>query len=96
MHTCRLISRAILIHFEQVSSRASIEQEDHDVRLAMAMQNADSSVGAIVSLGKSMIINRQEFVEVILPRVQSVLQEAIYRVQHSYALAIIATLKVSY
>ena len=62
----------------------------------MAMQNADSSVGAIVSLGKSMINNRQEFVEVILPRVQSVLQEAIYRVQHSYALAVFATLKVSH
>ena len=40
--------------------------------------------------------NRQDFVEVIPSRVQSVLQEAIYRVQHSYALAAFATLKVSH
>ena len=53
-----------------------------------------ASAGDIVALGKVLVQNREEFVRIILPRIQEALPDAIHRVQRCYGLAIFATLKV--
>ena len=90
----RLISRAVLFHFKEVSPRSSEEQDAHDVALANAMDEAHGAAGEIISVGKVMRLCRTQFVTEILPQVQSVLSHAIHRVQHSYGLTVFAALKV--
>ena len=90
----RLVSRAVLFQFKPVCPRSCEEQDDQDIKLARAMEDAHGAVGEIVALGKSLILARQEFVRTVLPQVQSALSEAIHRVQHSYGLSIFASLKV--
>ncbi len=90
----RLITRAVLVCFNQVTSRTSEEQEQLDVQLEEAMNQAQGSAGLIVSMGKELVANRNELVTTILPHVKEVLPNAIHRAQSSYALALFAVLKV--
>ena len=59
------------------------------------MANAHGAAGVMISIGKQLIANRTELISIILPRVQNALPEAIHRVHFSYALMVLATLKVS-
>lgn len=92
--TYRLISRAVLFHFKEVSPRSSEEQDAHDVALANAVDEVHGAAGKIISAGKIMRLCRTQFVTEILPQVQSVLSHAIHLVQHSYGLTVFAALKV--
>ena len=58
-------------------------------------QQWHGAAGVMISIGKQLIANRRELISIILPRVQSALPEAIHRVHFSYALIVLATLKVS-
>ena len=98
-HTCRLITRVVLLPFGTPSySRTAAEQDAIDRALQTATNEAGGGVGVIVKLGKTLMHSSEneesELQAVIMPRIQGALPDAKPRIHLSYSMLLLSTLKV--
>lgn len=56
----RLISRAVLVYFNEVCPHTSEERDDYDIMLDEAMELAPAAAGEIIALGKILIVKRDD------------------------------------
>lgn len=89
-----MVSRAILARFNNVERRTAEKQDELERELDKAMENAHGAAGLIISLGRDLLLKRDELISTVLPEVEKLLPTAINRVHRSYALATFAVLLV--
>lgn len=58
-----------------MSPRTTEEQDQYDVMLDKAMNDAAAAAGEIVALGNLLVEGREEFINTILPQVQEAYQK---------------------
>lgn len=91
--SCRLITRAALIHLQQ--EYCSTEEQDYlDQGMEAAIDQAYGSAGVMVSVGKELMhCGRHELVT-IMEKVHKCLPKAISKDEYCYSLLLLATFKV--